>query len=232
LLRWCSRTSPELAHVRYSGSILQHPKTGEVDFAVGRTGQFTVNSTRTQVNVRVLTILGAREMVVGPERGFAFSLVVRGVPTGDLADDKVISLPGTWKITGTAKRGGRTLYVAEKYTPPAPPPPPKKTAEQLEAERKKTEEAEAALAAARAAERKRAREATEEQERKRLAREQATRIARDEKPAAAYLAATKRIYDRGERERGVRRLKEIIRDYPGTKAAAEAATLLKEWDAK
>jgi hypothetical protein len=53
-------------------------------------------------------------------------------------------------------------------------------------------------------------------------------LAKAEEKAAANLRYANKLIDGGMRDKGIERLREIVRDYPGTPSAAEAKKQLSE----
>jgi hypothetical protein len=63
------------------------------------------------------TIIDERSAVVSLPTFPDNPVVVKGFDFKRLADGSEVTLPGEWKVTGTEKRGGRTLFVVEPQPP-------------------------------------------------------------------------------------------------------------------
>lgn len=96
-------------------------------FKVGATGWFrdAVGDLDGQIRFAVESVVSAKEGVVeaflGSDReksAMHYRFVIRGVDTSGWVDDKVVSLAEVYKVTGTAKVGGRTMFVIEPVKKP------------------------------------------------------------------------------------------------------------------
>jgi hypothetical protein len=94
------------------------------DFKVGDIGSLGVYEiTRNGagefgLNLRVESVLDANRMIASGDGYRSMPFLVANFPTKDLADGKVIQDALVFKVTGTEKVGGKTLYVLEPYSPP------------------------------------------------------------------------------------------------------------------
>jgi hypothetical protein len=149
----------------------------------------------------------------------------------------VLFLCGTisgWRFGG---RGEPVAAPPAEYhsTPdrpnPAEVPRPEKGEEEEALKRKQREEAEAAK---RARQEEAERRAAAEAERKAAAAEkkrreaEAKKAAQDEELASERLKYAKKLIDRGEADVAKERLQKIVKEFPNTKAAAEAKALLEK----
>lgn len=110
----------------------------------------------------------------------------------------------------------------------------KRRAPQEEADRKKheAEETEARAILEEGRRKREERKRREEEEARRQAQQEEQRrqeaLARADAKAAPHVRYARKLIDQGDVERGIARLKEVVRDYPQTPSAAEARQLLKE----
>lgn len=220
------RGSPAAASVinRAMNEAARVPKSGlfASDFKVGDFGPLAQNGSYFYEAER---ILGGTEMVVvpvstvtGPKRTlWKFQFIVKGVPTKGLVDNRQVALDGLYKVTGTKSLLGRTMFVVEAESEADRA---KRVAEEL----KQMREAEEARAKAEeTARREAAIQAAVDAERKAV---EAAR--RAESAAAAKVALARQYIDLGKKDVAGTKLKEVLRDYPKTKAAEVARELLKK----
>jgi hypothetical protein len=188
-------------------------------FEVGQTGKLPAQSDRFFF-LEVGQILGDKEMVVVPlaragggPRPILFGnrFVVRGVSTKGLVDGKTVRLEGEYRVSGTKKVGQSTLFVVEPSQ--NPDGVLRREDERFAALKREIAEREAAAAKAKA-----------KADAERRAKEAA---ARAEAAAAAKVALARQYLDLGKKDVAATKLKEVLRDYPKTKAAEDARALLK-----
>jgi hypothetical protein len=149
-------------------------------------------------------------------------LVIEGVSTFDLADDELVAFRGPFRVLGTRRYitllGARkTVFALEPYRPEEPSIEDSsqaarfrqavnaRAAEEIRDQKKTLEAVESARAGA---------------EKKAPSRQEAT--------AAVRLRLAKRLTSESSRPEMLERLEDIVKDFPGTKAADEAAKILAD----
>jgi hypothetical protein len=86
-----------------------HPKA----LRVGDVGEFAGSSGPWRFTVK--EVVGPDSAVVVLGTFTDAPVLVKGFKTADVADGSTVTLPGKWKVTGTTKRDGRTIFVAERH---------------------------------------------------------------------------------------------------------------------
>lgn len=209
------------------------------DWRVGDVGCFWNGGTRHYFTPPILQIINDNEMLVS--LGYK-TLLIRGISTNGLADDQTIELSGVFTITGTAKYDTaigdtRTVFVFEPESAAATA---KRDLTEKEAREKAWREGDAkvnAELAAKAEEKKRkanmeAKAAIERtsDEARAVAQMKESRAMLELKHAKFLLSQADDEENRNlgakEHARAVDGLQKIIKNYPSTDAAKEAASLL------
>jgi hypothetical protein len=174
-----------------------------------------------KTTIRVTQVLKPDEMLASwGNSSFHF----KGIPTAGLVDDRLVELPDAIFETSTYKYTTVTgaLRTVTSFKPGKVMGEP--TKDDVIAARKERDEIDKVLAAEDVQQAAAVKAAAEQREKAK----EADKVQKTEASAAARLAFAKQLITDGKTDLAKLRLEQIVKEYPGTKAVAEAKDLLKK----